>query len=67
MRQTKITTQTTRINNTDHAHVHILDGTKQRGFAVSVDVVNGISTDIRHFRSQRKAETFFASLPGELC
>jgi hypothetical protein len=32
MHQTKITTRTTRINNTDHAHVHILDGTKQRGF-----------------------------------
>lgn len=67
MRQTKITTQTTRINNTEHAHLHIIDGNKQRGFAVSVNVVNGISTDIRHFRSQRKAETFFASLPGELC
>ncbi|TXH46876.1 MAG: hypothetical protein E6Q97_28505 [Desulfurellales bacterium] len=67
MHQTKITTRTTRINNTDHAHVHILDGNKQRGFAVSVAVVNGISTDIHHFRSQRKAEQFFASLPGELC
>ena len=67
MHQTKITTQTTRINNTEHAHLHIIDGNKQRGFAVSVNVVNGISTDIRHFRSQRKAETFFASLPGELC
>jgi len=67
MHQTKITTQTTRINNTEHANLHIIDGNKQRGFAVSVNVVNGISTDIRHFRSQRKAETFFASLPGELC